>query len=333
MSTLYVVEPGAQIEKEYHRLLVTKADEVLLRVPIQQVTQVVMVGTVGATTPALHALLENEIPLYFVKRSGELMGRLVPSTNANLPLRKAQYQRENEESFRRKVAGAIVSAKLHNQRVLALRILRRGVNSPVVAMEELRAAAENIHLDTDLDSLLGFEGSGARAYFLIFQRAFDVSWNFNDRNRRPPKDPINALLSLGYTFLTHALTTAIEIVGMDPYLGIFHVEKYGRPALALDLLEEFRAPVVDSLVMGLVNRRIIQKDDFYPDSSDTAGVRLTDHGMHIFVRQFSDRLESEIHIRGVKKAMSYRKVFEIQARRLSRVILGEEEIYHPFLAR
>lgn len=333
MPTLYVVETGAQIEKEYHRLLVTKEDEVLLRVPLQQVTHVVIVGMAGVTTPALHALLEQGVPLLFVKRGGELAGKLLPPTSPNIPLRQAQHRRDGEEAFRRRTASAIVSAKLHNQRVLALRILRRGVPAPAGALDDLRAAERSVEPEMALESLLGVEGSGARAYFSIYRQAFDPSWCFEDRNRRPPRDPVNGLLSLGYSFLTHALMTALEIIGLDPYLGIFHTEKYGRPALALDLVEEFRAPVVDSLTMGLINRRLLQEDDFEPDPASPAGIRLTDKGLRVFVREFSDRLESEIHIRGVKKPLTYRKVFEIQARRLARAISGEEKVYRPFLAR
>ena len=331
MSTLYVVEPGARIEKEYHRLLVTKEDEVLLRVPLRRVTQVVLVGPVGATTPALHALLQAEVPLLLVRRTGELIGRLLPATLRNLPLRQAQYRRNDEPRFCLEVARAIVAGKLRNQRVLALRILRRRPEADRAALQTLYGAEEQVAAAPDLETLLGVEGSGGRAYFAIYRQAFDAAWGFGRRVRRPPGDPINALLSLGYTLLGHALMTALEAVGLDPYLGFFHAEKYGRPALALDLVEEFRAPFVDSLVMTLANRRMLQPEDFRPGQE--GGIYLKDQALRLFLGEFGDRLESEVTPPGVGRALSYRKIFEVQARCMANVILGKAEVYRPFQAR
>ncbi len=331
MPTLYVVEPGARIEKEYHRLLVTKGDDVLLRVPLRHVTQVVLVGRVGVTTPALHALLRAEVSLLLVRRTGKLTGRLLPPTLRNLPLRQAQYRRNDEPRFCLEVAQAIVTGKLRNQRVLALRILRHRPEADRTPLEALYAAEEQVAGASNLDTLLGFEGSGARAYFAIYQQAFDPTWGFTRRVRRPPGDPINALLSLGYTLLGHALMTALEAAGLDPYLGFFHAEKYGRPALALDLVEEFRAPFVDSLVMVLVNRRMLQMDDFRPGRE--GGIYLEDRSLRLFLHEFGDRLESEVTPAGLGRALSYRKIFEVQARRMANVILGKAETYRPFQAR
>ena len=183
----------------------------------------------------------------------------------------------------------------------------------------------------DLAALRGIEGRGARAYFALYRQAFDPAWGFDDRNRRPPRDPLNALLGLGYTLLSHALMTALEAVGLDPYLGFFHTEKYGRPALALDLVEEFRAPVVDSLVMGMISRRMLQPDDF--ETVAAGGVYLRERGLRLFLREFGDRLESAVQVEPGGRALSYRKHFEVQARQLAHVIAGEAPVYLPFAAR
>jgi CRISPR-associated protein Cas1 len=331
MPTLYVVEPGARIEKEYHRLLVTKQDEVLLRVPLRYVTQVVLVGAVGATTPALRALLRAGVPLLLVRRTGRLVGRLVPATRRNLPLRQAQYRRNDDEAFALAVARAVVGGKLRNQRVMALRILRRRPGADPSPMEQIYAAEESASAALGLEELLGVEGSGARAYFQVLRQAFDPAWEFKGRNRRPPRDPVNALLSLGYTLLSQALMTALEAAGLDPYLGFFHAEARGRPALALDLLEEFRAPVADSLAMSLVNRGMLGREDFQPGPK--GGVRLGDRGLRVFLREFGDRLEGEVTPPSVGRRLSYRKIFEVQARRMARVVLGDEDGYRPFQAR
>lgn len=333
MATLYVVETGARLEKEYHRLLVTKDDEVLMRVPINRVTQVVLVGSAGVTTPALHALLRAGIPLLLVGRTGRLIGRLLPPTPRNLPLRRAQYRRDADEAFVLDTTRRIVGGKLRNQRVLALRVLRRlpAGEADRAPLDELYAAEAQVAVASGVDVLRGVEGRGARAYFALYRQAFDPAWGFNRRTRRPPKDPVNALLSLGYTMLGSALLTAVEAVGLDPYLGFFHSEKYGRPALALDLVEEFRAPVVDSLALALINRRMLRAGDF--QTREDGGVYLAERGLRLFLREFGDRLESEVTAPGVGRALSYRKLFEVQARCLANAVLGQVEGYEPFVAR
>jgi CRISP-associated protein Cas1 len=332
MSTLYVTEPDARIEKEYHRILVTKNDEVLLRVPLRKVTDIVLVGRAGTTTPALHALLNAGVGLTLVSRSGKLLGKLSAATGANLPLRQQQYRRNDDETFTLALARQIVAGKIRNQRVLAQRLNRRKnaiLAQPV--LDELAAAIQSALEAQNMPSLLGIEGQAARRYFSIYRQAFDPEWSFTKRTRRPPKDPVNTLLSLGYTFLGHAMTSALEVVGLDPYLGFFHAEKYGCPALALDLLEEFR-PLVDSLTLTLINRRTLQPDDFEP-TSDGKGIYLTRNGMNIFVRKFSQKLETPIQVRELGRSLSYRKIFEVQARKLARVVQGKDEQYEPFKAR
>ena len=335
MSTLYVTQPGARLEKEYKRLLITFEDEILMRVPLSFVSQVVLVGRVGVTTPALHAILGAKIPLQMVSRSGKILGRLLPPVSANLELRRKQILKSEEETFCFQLSSEIVKAKLRNQRVLALRVIRRHPEIDCTALDRIRQAENNLETVLDLDSLRGFEGSGARAYFNVYKQAFDPSWKFTSRNRRPPRDPVNALLSLGYTLTGNALGTALEITGLDPYLGFFHQTSYGRPALALDLLEEFRAPLVDSFVMSLINRKYFDHEGFeerISGSSDKPGVYLKDRGFKIFLREFSEKMESEIHIPETKKPMSYRKIFEIQARKLANFLLHNDK-YEPFSAR
>ncbi|MGC9469408.1 MAG: CRISPR-associated endonuclease Cas1 [Anaerolineae bacterium] len=330
MPTLYVTEQGARVEKEYRRLLVTKEDEVLFRAPLEKVSQVVLVGYVGLTTPAMLALLHAQVPVLLVKRTGALVGRLVPETPKNLPLRQAQYARDEDARFALAMARSIVAGKLRNQRVLALRILRRRPEADRAPLPQLYAAEAQVPAADTQDQLLGVEGAGARAYLAIYRQAFDPGWGFDARTRRPPRDPINALLSLGYTLLGHAMMTALEAVGLDPYLGYFHAEKYGRPALALDLVEEFRAPFVDSLVMRLVGWGMLKMDDFMPSGD---GIYLGDKGLRVFLRAFGNRLASQVRLKGTQRSLSYRKHFEVQARQLSHVILDEKDEYEPFWAR
>lgn len=333
MSTLYVIKPGARLEKEYQRLLVVKDDQVLLRVPIQRVSQVFLVGRVGVTTPALHSLLRNKVPMLLVSRTGKLKGRLLPPVRANLPLRQSQYRRNDDSDFCLQLARKIVAGKIRNQRVLAQRLARqREFIGEKDTLDALKTSMQHARQAATIASLLGVEGYAAKQYFSFYQQAFEPKWDFTKRTRRPPKDPVNALLSFGYTFLNHAIMAALETAGLDPYLGFFHAEKYGRPALALDLVEEFRAPVVDSLVLTLIRRQTLQEHDFVTRASNT-GVYLTTHGLRIFLRKFSQRLDQTITIREIGRPLSYRKVFEVQARKLARFIQGGTSTYKPFMAR
>ncbi len=305
-----------------------------MRVPIQRVTQVVLVGRVGITTPALHTLLRAQVPLLITNRSGKLQGRLLPPTGTNLPLRQEQYRRNDDDAFCLALTRAIIAAKIHNQRVLALRLTRRHAHIDATPLTQLKTAIQQAQTAADNKTLRGIEGMAARRYFAIYRQAFDQDWLFTSaaaRTRRPPKDPANALLSLGYSFLTQNMMMALEAVGLDPYLGYFHAEKYNRPALALDLVEEFRTPIVDSLTLTLLNHHIIKEKEFY--QGEKQGIFLTDRGLRIFLHKYSHKLESTFKSRELGRTISYRKLFEVQARKLVRVIQNKDEHYQPFRMR
>ena len=384
MSTLYITEPGARIEKEYHQLLVTKDDEVLARTPLSRVSHVVLVGNVGTTTPALLALLDAGVGLSLVSTGGKLRGRLVPATGGNAALRQAQYRAASDTVFCTRFARAVTCGKLRNSRTMMQRLLRRHEGLPPVQLLRLEAALEQAAQARSVETLRGLEGSGARAYFGLFRQALRVDLAFEKRARRPPPDPVNALLSLGYTLLNEALMTALEVVGLDPYAGFFHADKYNRPALALDMVEEFRAPIVDSLVLTLINKRLLGPEDFVigraeqdpeavkkkpalsekgaqaspqpaaaiepaqpasdsaspdrppdptaepPQNHASPGVYLSRSGLRIFFREFADRLETETMHPVAGRRLSYRKIFEVQARQAAKVVTGERDEYRPF---
>jgi CRISPR-associated protein Cas1 len=364
MATLYVTEPGSRIEREYRHLLVTRDDETLLRLPLASVNHVVFVGQgVGATTPALHALLAEGITLSLVSRSGELLGRLAPPSGKNLELRRRQYARGGDPAFCLEFARQIVLGKLHNCRVLAMRWGRgraegaealttsglepRDEATPAVAV--LADALERAERAPDMATLRGLEGAGSKSYFQVLRACLRAEFPFERRTRRPPRDPANALLSLGYTLLGEAISAALETVGLDPYEGFYHADKYGRPALALDLLEEFRGPVADSVALTLINKRMLAPDDFeaapqnvrtlerssVPEASEISrgGVYLKRDALKVYLREFSDRLEATITHLLAGRPVSYRKCLEIQARQVARLIMGEAEAYHPLRVR
>ncbi len=331
MATMYVTEQGARIEKEYRRLLVTKHDELLMAGPLGRLSEVVLVGRVGATTPALLMLLDAEIPLSFVTRAGKLRGRLTPPRPKNLPLRHAQYDRARDPAFCLAVARAIVDGKLRNSRALAYRIRRSRPEIAATWLERIEEAVEAVDGAEDMDALRGIEGAAAKAYFSVLRGALREEMTFARRTRRPPRDPANALLSFGYTLLNQNLITACEVVGLDPYDGFFHADKYGRPALALDLVEEFRGPVVDSVVQLVINKRIIGPRDFV-DGKD-GGTYLRYRALRKFLRQYTRRLNTEIIHPYYDRRLTYQRIFEVQARLLAKTIQGELDSYEPFRVR
>ncbi len=330
MATLYVIEQGARIEKEYRRVIVTKEDETLLAVPLLHVDHVVLVGNVGTTTPALHALLDAGVGLTLLDRWGRLRGRLESATGKNLALRHRQYDCTREPAFALAVSRAIVGGKLRNQRTLARRIARdHAVDS--LLLERLNQAIRRVDGAADLATLRGVEGDGARNYFAVLRAALRSGFEFTKRTRRPPGDPVNALLSLGYTLLGQNLMAACEVVGLDPYDGFFHSDKYGRPALALDLVEEFRSVIVDSVLLNLVNRRRLTVDDFEPGPE--GGVYLKRAAQRTFFDAYTARINTEVYYAPAQRKVSYQKIFEVQARRLRKVIEGTESEYAAYLTR
>jgi CRISPR-associated protein Cas1 len=351
MATLYVTEPGSRIEREYRHLLVTTDEETLMRVPLAHVDEVVLVGQgVGATTPALHALLDAGIGLTLVASTGRLLGRLGPPSGKNMPLRRRQYERAADPAFCLGFARRVVLGKLANSRALALRWTRptsppaplpEGEGRPDPAGEgrgdetlrclaRVEQAMAKAEAAPDLAALRAAEGAGSKAYFAVLRGCLREGFTFERRSRRPPADPANALLSLGYSLLGAALTTALEVVGLDPYEGFYHADKYGRPALALDLLEEFRAPIADSLAVSLINRRMLKPDDF---ETRGGGVWLSRAGLKLYLREFSDRLQATFTHPLAGRPMSYQKCFEVQARQAAKAITGDAPEYRPLRVR
>jgi CRISPR-associated protein Cas1 len=293
MPPLYVTAQNSKIRLANQRLQVESGGsgetQVLASLPIGQVTQVVVFGNVGLTTPAIQRLLGAEIEVIFLSEDGVYLGRLESRLTPHVPLRQAQYQGLQEPGFKFAMAKGFVQAKLSHQRALLQRHNReRGDAEIASAIDALGRSLDSLPGKANLHSLLGLEGSATAAYFNGLRRLFDPSWNFKDRNRRPPRDPVNVLLSFGYTLMTNLARSAVEAVGLDPYAGFLHEIAYNRPALGLDLLEEFR-PVVDGLVLWCLNGKQIEPEDFSPGPSERP-VILSQEAARKFAAAFETRM-------------------------------------------
>lgn len=282
------------------------------------------------TTPALQLLLRRGTGLVLLSSRGEFLGRLSGDAPKHVALRRLQYARADDPALALALGKAMVEGKIRNCRTMCMRLLREErVVEPALA--RLDDALADLAAAGSMAVLMGVEGAAARAYFEILRRQIRPPWTFERRARRPPPDPVNTVLSAGYTLLQENCQAALETVALDPACGFLHGEAYGRPALALDLMEEFRPLIVDSIMLRLFNTGMLGLDDFEADAD--GGVYLTRSGWRTLSRAFTRRLETRIRIPTVARSLTYRKVLEVQARALRAVIEGEAEVYRPFLTR
>jgi CRISPR-associated protein Cas1 len=336
MPTLYVTEPGARIEKEYKRLLVVKDDAVIASLPLMRISEVVILGSVGVTTQAMRTLLAQGVGLSIITQSGKLLGRLQPARARDTRLLRRQYSAGQDDTLRLIFAREVVRGKLHNSRVMAMRMLRKFGAEEREPLQKALDAVARCERDAaqakDVEALKGIEGYGARAYFAILRAALSRQsvFSFNKRVRRPPRDPVNALLSLGYTLLANSLITAVEVAGLDPYAGLFHAEGNGKPALALDLMEEFRPLIVDSIVLRMINHRQITEKDF---AMEDGQCMLSKKGLRKFLTWYNRRLQTRLTLPQTGRPLSYQKLFEVQAIQVRRLLLDEVEAYQAVAVR
>jgi len=261
MAVVYVKEQGAVIRKHGGRILVEKDHELLLEIRLTD--SVAIFGNVQVTTQALSELLDRGIPLALYTRHGRLKGHLVPDLSKNVPLRVAQYRMALDEAASLGLAKAVVRAKLRNAgRLLADYRSNYPSDRLAAACDAMSRAADGIAAVARHSELLGQEGSAAAIYFGAFAELNRSELPFDGRRKHPATDPINGLLSLGYTLVMNEIRAVVEGVGMEPHLGFLHKVDYGRPSLALDLLEPYRSPVVDRLTLRLVNERVLTGADF-----------------------------------------------------------------------
>jgi CRISPR-associated protein Cas1 len=300
-------------------------------VRLSDTSEVVLFGNIQVSTQALRALMERSIPVAFFSYGGWFVGRAVGQSTKNAELRVAQVRAVTDPARALDVARRMVAAKILNQRT----VLRRNHAAPDdVLLGELKRLARSAFDADSLDSLRGTEGTAARLYFGAFtgmlKQLHDRPFDLDGRNRRPPRDPVNALLSLAYALLAKDATHACAGVGLEPLLGAYHQPRYGRPSLALDLMEELRPLVADSVVITSINTGVVTPDDFVHAAGSCA---LSDHARRRFIEAYERRMEHEVQHPLFGYRISYRRLLEVQARLLSRWMLGELPAYVPFRTR
>jgi CRISPR-associated protein Cas1 len=342
-AVLYLQEQGSHVGKRSEHLVVSLERQEVNRFPLAAVRQVMLFGNVQISTQALGTLVQQEIPVVLLTRYGRFIGAMEPAPAKNVMLRVNQYRTFSYAPKALALAKAVVKAKITNQRALLMRSLRakgqddeepvRGSDDPA-AIEMARMLAR-VDEAPDTGVLLGLEGQAASAYFGAFGRMLHApvpgsAFDFHARNRRPPRDPVNALLSFGYALLAKDTFSAVLTVGFDPYLGFYHSGKHGRPSLALDLMEEFRAIIADSVVLTLVNNGMLSASDFVEWGG---ACQLTDAGRRTFFEVYERRKSTVVTHPLFGYKMSYGRMLEVQARLLAAYIRGDVPSYQGFTVR
>lgn len=360
MTTLYVTEQRALVRKDGDTLTVSipadparKTEARKVSIPLMKVDQVVVFGEATITASAMVALLDQQAEVCYLSMFGQWRGRLSPELSKNSLLRLEQHRAHQDPLRRFVLARGFVAGKLGNMRAVLMRANRkRGDDEISGAIQQIeKALAQVIALPsqgTGADGfqpppdpsrpqanstegiLQGLEGVGSAAYFAGFGRTLAEEWVFDRRVRRPPTDPVNALLSYGYSLLQHQVHAAVSIVGFDPYVGFLHSSQYGKPALSLDLMEEFRPVVADSVAQTIINNAMLKPGDF---DSQMGAVRMSDSARRVFLGKFEERLNTEIIHPVFGTRVTYRRCIEMQARLAGKVLQGEIPSYPPFEVR
>lgn len=339
---LYVQSAGSYLKKDGGQIIVEEKRERVAEARYTDTSQVVLFGHAGISTPALHECLRREIPVTFMSYGGWFIGHTVGTGHKNVMTRTLQYQTSFDAMACLRLARRLVVGKIHNCRTLLRRNWKAtedqdtGKAPPEVLQALKNDMAQAARADS-IPTLLGVEGNAARRYFENLPgmvspacRQGTEGFDFAARNRRPPKDPVNALLSFAYAMLTREWTVALSAVGLDPYRGFYHQPRHGRPGLALDMMEPFRPLVADSTVLMAINNGEIKPEDFIRSAT---GCALKPAGRKRFIAAFERRLAQEVTHPIFKYRISYRRLFEVQARLLIRYLAGEIPRYPNFLTR
>lgn len=331
MSTLFVVEHGSHIKVQYQQFQVWQQKQLLLKVSVRQIENIIIFGYCYLSHGTVQVALYRKIPITYYSSQGYYLGCLQSKVQPLSTYLIAQVRQAENNSLVRQQAETIVRAKLHNSRILLMRINRRRPNSITKkAIVELKKIINCLAVERSLEALRGYEGKGASIYFQGLSFLFQGEFTFTQRTLRPPKDPINSLLGFGYTLLCQHLTSTVQLAGLHTDFGSLHTVGNHHSALVLDLMEEFRAQIVDSLVIYLVNKKIFSAENFtLPDKR--GAVYLKQESLKVFLKHWSEKLATEFTHPQTQKKVSLRTCFELQVKEYISYLMGKTDKYQPML--
>ncbi len=334
LRTLYLLRHGQVLGKESERLVIRQKGQVKQEIPAIKVDQIMVFGNAQITTQAMQFCLRERIPIYLLSAAGRYHGVVDAFDTEPVLLHKAQFKKSDDQAFCLRLARALIRGKVSNSRTLLKRLARKREGP---ALEKAAAALKRLLNQVagaeTIDQVRGFEGNAAHIYFDAIKTVIDPAWGFTVRNRRPPRDPVNAMLSYGYTLLFYNIHSLIRARGLNPHVGYLHPLRAGHPALASDMIEEFRALVVDPIVWNLTLNRRLHPDDFTLPDTPAAGCRMNDRARIRLIQEMEKKLNaSVIHpLSGLK--LDYRRCMEHQINQLAAVIRGVKTDYQAMTVR
>jgi CRISPR-associated protein Cas1 len=336
LNTLYITTPNAYLSKDGQDAVVSVNSEEIFRIPILNIEGIVTFGYVGASPGLMKLCSDNGVSLTFLSPNGRYIGRFQGQTKGNVFLRLAQHELFNNPQKAIRIPCLMIAGKIQNQRNVLRRFIRDyGEDPEISAVANTLGAAKDKALKTnDLATLRGIEGDCAASYFSVFSKLIlnqKEDFPFNGRNRRPPKDFVNSMLSFAYTLLTNECAAALETVGLDPYIGFLHTLRPGRASLALDLVEELRPYLCDRLILTLINKMQITKNDFIQQGEE--GVVFTDSGKKNMIKAWQSKKKETITHPFLQEKVELGLIPYIQAMLLAKYIRKDIDDYPVFISK
>ncbi len=337
LNTLFITTQGAYLFKEGETVAVKVEDEVRLHVPIHTLGGIVCFGQVSCSPYLMGYCAEQNVAISFLTEYGRFLAKVQGPVSGNVLLRREQYRRADDETFSANVARAILIGKIANSRTVLQRFLRdhpekSDTDEVSHASKLLSASLRRIQNEAAVDILRGFEGDAAHTYFSVFDNLIvsqKKDFHFAQRNRRPPLDRVNCLLSFLYTLLMHDVRSALETVGLDPAVGFLHSDRPGRYGLALDIMEEFRPFFADRLALSLINLNQVQGKGF--EEKENGAVLMDDETRKILLVAYQKRKQDEIMHPFINEKVTIGLLFHVQALLLARHLRGDLDAYPPFI--
>ena len=339
LNTLYVTTQGSYLHKDGETVVVKQGDETKLRLPIHTLKGIVCFGQVSCSPYLMGFCAEKDVAVSFLTEYGRFLAKVEGPVSGNVLLRRQQYRYADDPGFSAKMARFFLVGKIANARTALLRVLRD--HSEKELADKIQPIADRLANYMDklkspgaLDYYRGIEGEAAQSYFSVFNELIFVqkeNFYFNDRNRRPPLDRVNCLLSFFYTLVMHDVRSALESVGLDPAVGFLHRDRPGRPSLALDLMEEFRVFMADRLVLSLINLKQISGDQF--EQSEGGAFTMKDEARKTVLTAYQTRKQEEITHPFLEEKIEVGLLCHVQALLLARFLRGDLDAYPPFVWR
>lgn len=337
LNTLYITTPDRYISLDGENVVISAERQEIGRVPLHNLERIMLFGGAGASPALMGKCVSESRELVFMSRYGKFLARVEGEVNGNVLLRRKQYRVADNSQESLEIARNIIAAKLYNSRWVLERTIRdhsMRIDTELFKSKSLylKNAVDNAMKAENIDILRGIEGEAASVYFSVFDDMIlqqKDDFRFNGRNRRPPLDRVNAMLSFAYSLCTSMCTSALEAVGLDAYVGFMHTDRPGRRSLALDLLEEFRAVMCDRFVLTMINKRTISPDHF--EMREDGAVLLNDDGRRTFLTAWQNRKDEEIKHPFLEEKVQWGMIPYTQALLLSRYLRDDLDSYPPFL--